>query len=387
MVKRAWHAVVTWEYTWVCLLVLATLAMHLAIINQPAEIMFDEHHYVPDARAILQGDGSDRPEHPPLGKLLITAGIYLFGDNPVGWRIFPVISGCIIILLFYLICRRLSLSRRASGLAAFLLALENMSFVQASIAMLDVFCLLFMLAAFWLYLRRSYPLAAVGIGLAMLVKITGALAIPVILLHWLIARRDREPIFAAATLLVPLTFFAGLSLLGYFTSGHIANPFSRLLEILNLSGSLTFATATHASVSHPWEWLLKPMLMPFWYNPGYTSAISFNLWALIIPTVLYMTYRAIKSSDGGLFGSLWFGGTFILLLIAGLISDRISFLYYFYPSIGAICLGLGMGLSEMLKIREYRPKGILRWLLPSLAALFLVAHTAVFVILSPLANW
>jgi len=386
MVKRTWRVLAEWEYTWVCLLVLVTLVMHLVIINQPAEVMFDEHHYVPDARAILQGDGSERPEHPPLGKLLITAGIFLFGDNPVGWRIFPVLSGCIIILLFYLICRHLSLSRRASGLATFLLALENMSFVQASIAMLDVFCLLFMLLAFWLYLRRSYPPAAVSIGLAMLVKITGAFAIPIILLHWLITRRDREISFVTSTLLVPLIFFAGLSLLCHFTSGHVANPLSRLMEILNLSGSLTFANATHASVSHPWEWLLKPMLMPFWYNPHYTSAISFNLWALIIPVVLYMTYRAVKGSDGGIFGSLWFGGTFVLLLIAGLISDRISFLYYFYPSIGAICLGLGMGLSKMLEVRETRPKGMLRWLLPSLAVLFLVAHATVFALLSPLAN-
>ena len=40
-----------------------------------------------------------------------------------------------------------------SFLATFLLSLENLSFVQASIAMLDVYSLAFMLLPFWLYLK------------------------------------------------------------------------------------------------------------------------------------------------------------------------------------------------------------------------------------------
>jgi dolichyl-phosphate-mannose-protein mannosyltransferase len=386
-VKNALGKLGRWEYSWVCLLLLITLAMHFTIIDQPAEIMFDENHYVPDARTIISGNDTARAEHPPLGKLTFVTGIRIFGDNPVGWRIFPVLSGTLSILLFYLICRRLSLSRRTALLATFLLAFENMTFVQSSIAMLDVFCLTFMLLAFWLYLRRSYPLAAVAIGLAMLMKITGVFAIPIILAHWLIRRRDQQVTFVASTLLVPFTFLLLMALLGYFTFGHIVNPAERLSQMMSLSGSLTFATATHSAVSRPWEWVLKPMAMSFWYTPHYLSVISYNLWGLIIPATGYMTWQAIRKNNGGLFGALWFAGTFLLLIPASIISDRVSFLYYFYPSIGAICLGVGMVLNQLLEIRENRPSSRWRKPLLGIVIVYLVAHAAVFAGLSPLWSW
>ena len=31
--------------------------------------------------------------HPPLGKFIIAAGIFLFGDNSFGWRIMPALFG------------------------------------------------------------------------------------------------------------------------------------------------------------------------------------------------------------------------------------------------------------------------------------------------------
>ena len=169
-----------WEYAGLCLLVLIILVLHFSIIAQPNEPLFDEKHYVPDARLIIDGEGTERLEHPPLSKLFIVAGIQLFGDNPWGWRFFPIIFSVAGIVFFYLICRRLNLSKRVSYLATFLLALENLSFVQGSIAMLDVYSLTFTLAAFWLYLKGRYVMSGVAVGLSVLAKLSGALAILVI---------------------------------------------------------------------------------------------------------------------------------------------------------------------------------------------------------------
>jgi len=58
-------------------------------------------------------------------------------------------------------------------------------------AMLDVSCLTFTLAAFWLYLRGNYPLSGIMVALSALCKLDGALAIIAILLHWLFIRRDK----------------------------------------------------------------------------------------------------------------------------------------------------------------------------------------------------
>jgi dolichyl-phosphate-mannose--protein O-mannosyl transferase len=77
--------------------------------------------------------------------------IYVFNDNPWCWRFFPILFGTIGIILFYFLCRKLDMPRDVSSIAAFLLAFENMTFLMAGVAMLDVFCVTLMIAGFLLY--------------------------------------------------------------------------------------------------------------------------------------------------------------------------------------------------------------------------------------------
>ena len=131
--KQFIRKLVRWEYACLALLVAANLAIHFTIINNPPVVIFDETYYITDARTILVEHTTNRTEHPPLGKLLITSGVALFGDNPVGWRTLSILFGTANIVLLYLICRSLTMSVRASNMAAFLLTFENLSFVQGSI--------------------------------------------------------------------------------------------------------------------------------------------------------------------------------------------------------------------------------------------------------------
>ena len=49
---------------------------------------------IPPTDAQVERMQPDRnPEHPPLGKEIIAAGLALFGDDPWGWRFFPVLAG------------------------------------------------------------------------------------------------------------------------------------------------------------------------------------------------------------------------------------------------------------------------------------------------------
>jgi predicted membrane-bound dolichyl-phosphate-mannose-protein mannosyltransferase len=385
--RQLFHRLGKWEYLWLCLLVLAILAMHFSIISQPTQPIFDEEHYVSDAGSILQGQGTLRPEHPPLGKLLIVSGIFLFGDNPFGWRFFSVVFGAICIVLFYLVCRQLAMPKRASFLATFLLALDNLSFVQASVAMLDVFSLAFMLGAFWLYLKGRYLLSGFSVGLSTLAKLSGALALPVILLHWLLTRRTRPRRFVASMLLAPASFLLLMPLFDFVVSGQLLNSISRVKTMLSLSSSLTFANTTYEAVSRPWDWILRPEIMAYWYEPHYIGTISFTIWALIIPSVLYMAFRATKGDSAGLFGISWFIGTYLFWIPASIITDRISFIYYFYPTVGAICIGLGLGLSQLIAIWETKDAGKLRWVAMLAVVGYLLLHVGVFVAVSPVFSW
>jgi len=385
--KQALNRLGKWEYFWVCLLVLVTVAMHFSIISQPNTPIFDEQYYVEDARQVLSGEGAIRPEHPPLGELFIVFGMFLFGDTPIGWRFFSMVFGSISIVLLYLICRRLALSKKIAFLATFLLALENLSFIQASVAMLDVYSLTFMLAAFWFYLRGDYPFAGVSICLSTLAKLTGALALPVIALHWLLARRDRSVHFWASMVLAPLLFLQLLPLFDFFITGHLIDPISRIRNFFTLNASVTFSYATHPYASRPWEWLLRPQIMPYWYTPHYTAIISFTIWALVIPSMLYLLFRAKKGNSPALFAILWFASTYLVWIPLELLTDRLTYVYYFYPTVGAICIGVSLGLSQLSKIGQTRRGSRLRWLAISIIAAYLVAHVAIFATLSPLTSW
>lgn len=375
------------EYFWISVLTFIVLAMHFSIIFHPPTIILDETYYVNDARHILAGDAQVRGEHPPLGSLLITLGMLIFGDNSLGWRFFAVLMGSAAVFLLYLVCRRLEMSPRASLLASFLLAFENLTFVQSGVAMLDVYTVFFMLLSFWLYLRKNYPLASVAGAFSVLAKLTGALGFLAIGLHWLLKRRDRWPYFLSSMTLAPLLFVMLLPLFDFFVTRHLLDPLQRIANIFKLGGSITFESSSHPSATRPWTWLISLQAMPYAYDPDYFAVLSPTLWALAIPSVVYLAYKIKKGCDAALFGIAWFTTTYLLWIPLDMVTNRLSYIYYFYPAVGSIALGLGMGLSDLWGLGQRREKGKLKWLLLSLFWLFIGLHIAVFIFLSPVFSW
>jgi len=377
------------EYFWIAILTVLVLGMHFAIILFPNNIILDEVFYVNDARQIISGDLQLRAEHPPLGELLISAGILVFGDNSFGWRFFAVMMGSAGIFLLYLICRQLAMSRRVSFLACFLLAFENLTFTQASIAMLDVYSVFFMLLAFWLYLRGNYALASVAGTLSVLCKLTGVFAFLVIGLHWLITRRDHRRMFILSMLLAPLLFFELLALFDFAMMRELLNPVKRIQDMLTLSGSIKFWTSPyHPSAARPWEWLIFIRTMPYNYDPDYTAVISPTLWALIIPAVAYTCWQIKRGSQAALFSVIWFASTYLIWIPLELITDRVTYVFYFFPAVGSICIGLGMGLSKLFELWQNKTRHKLGLVAVSVFLLYLLAHLVFFVYLSPVfARW
>ncbi|MCL2281269.1 MAG: glycosyltransferase family 39 protein, partial [Dehalococcoidia bacterium] len=188
-IKRSFKKLIHWQYFPLLVLLLVILGLHLATITRPDALLFDEHHYITDARRILTGEGTDRTEHPPLAKLLIVGGVELFGDNQWGWRLPSVLISTVALIAFYDICRKLGTSHKTAFIATMLLGLDNLMFIHSGIAMLDIYLVAFTIFAFWSYLKgqRWWWLSAVFIGLAGLCKFSGALAVIPIGLHWFIS--------------------------------------------------------------------------------------------------------------------------------------------------------------------------------------------------------
>ena len=404
--KRLLSPLGKWEYKWLCILVVVVLVLHFAIIKIPDKPVFDEAHYITDARGIIGGQETVRAEHPSLSKLFIIAGMLIFGDNPLGWRFFSVILGAISIVLFYLICRNLSMSKRASFLATFLLAFENFSFLISGMAMLDVACLTFTLAAFWLYLRGNYPASGIMVALSALAKLNGALAIIAILLHWLIVRRDKIWEFIGLMLFAPIFFVFLMPLTDLYTFHRWVNPLVRISTMLKSSASLTFANVSGTYPQRPLEWIFRWDLTPYYFHPNYLGVVSYTVEFLIVPVLIYMFIRSLTrqsnnrftiknplkginisgnpGTEAAIFSLCWFAATYLVWIPAVWITDRVTYPYYIYPTIGAFCIGLGMGLSQLIHIFEVRKRGKIKWAALSVVVLFLLAHIAFFVLMSPL---
>src|SRR4249920_930898 len=137
------------------LFVLAHFAMLIGVTT-PEKFYFDEVHYVPAARQMLEPLMPQQmlnPMHPPLAKQLIALSIHSFGDGPLGWRYPGVLFGSLAIVAVYL-CGLALFAAQGPALASALLAFFNqMVFVQSRIAMLDIFALAFGLLAITAFIR------------------------------------------------------------------------------------------------------------------------------------------------------------------------------------------------------------------------------------------
>ena len=110
-------------------------------VTTPEKFYFDEVHYVPAARQMLEPvlpSPMLNPMHPPLAKELIALSIRAFGDVPLGWRYPGVLFGSLAIVAMYL-CGLTLFARQGHAIATALLAFFNqMVFVQSRIAVLDI---------------------------------------------------------------------------------------------------------------------------------------------------------------------------------------------------------------------------------------------------------
>ena len=95
--KNIFKKAAGWKYSGIAVILAVSLILHFALISSPNDYVQDEGYYVQEALRIIGGGGMEHPEHPPLGKLFTVYGIQIFGDNPFGWRVFPVLF--VVILL------------------------------------------------------------------------------------------------------------------------------------------------------------------------------------------------------------------------------------------------------------------------------------------------
>lgn len=354
---------------WVATGVVTAIAaiVRLVALGRPGQIIFDEVYYAPHGWSMLRygvewsvapeganpvdgepvfAEGPAYVVHPPLGKWLIGLGEWVFGYNPVGWRVAAAVVGTLSVLLVTRIAWRMFGSVVLAATAGLLVALDGMHVVMSRTALLDIFLLFFLVAGFGALLldrdtRRERWLAALSagatapppalawwrfvaatmLGCALAVKWSAAFFIPVyvgLAIWWEVgARRSagvRRPWRATAAgealntlvtlALVPVVYLASWS--GWLATDHgfyRQHPVdvSAATGLGWLTGSLrnlvfyhrqalgfhTGLDADHPYESPAWQWLLlgRPVLF-HWSDQGDCGAARCADTVLLLGTPL-----------------------------------------------------------------------------------------------------
>ena len=165
----------------ISILLIAAAVTRFWHLGHPAEIVFDEVHFVAQGRHYLHGESFLDP-HPPLAKLVIALGILIFGDKPFGWRVGNATIGTALVGITYLLGRRLTGSRLVGALAGAILLCDGMYLVDSHYAVIDIVYLTCAAVAYLLLFkfaetvdakarRRILPWIGLALGLCLASKL------------------------------------------------------------------------------------------------------------------------------------------------------------------------------------------------------------------------
>lgn len=369
------------------------LVAHLALLiglTTPEQFVFDEVHYVPAARQMLAPAMSQpmlNPMHPPLAKELIATSIAAFGDNAFGWRYPATLFGALAIVAIYL-CGLALFAAQAPAIAAALIAgLNQMLYVQARIAMLDIFALglsLLATAAFVHGFRRERPQALFALagslfGLAAACKWSGLFPLGVCIVivavirlmqGWRTLFADPKPddwyrpdLWPGLKLHHVALCFAVLPSVAYLAAFVPLYGVS-LPDLIEAQRRIFADNTTTAIAGHTYmsAWPSWPLLArPVWFlfdktEQDNVSAIVFLgnplvLWpALLALAFVVRDFIVARRWDACLIAAFYFGPW----LAWALLPRTLGFIYYYLPAATAASLAL---------VYVLRRDGLPRWLL------------------------
>jgi Gpi18-like mannosyltransferase/predicted membrane-bound dolichyl-phosphate-mannose-protein mannosyltransferase len=356
-------------------LIVAAVATRFWRLGTPNEIVFDEVHFVGQARHYLHGEPFLDP-HPPLAKLVIAFGIWLFGDHPWAWRFGNAVLGTALVGITYMFGRRVLHSRLGGALAGGFVLCDGMFLVDSRTAVIDIVYLTFAALAYLLLFRfiqtrelgakrRVLPWIGVALGLALAGKLyipafTCVLVAGFVAYHlWSAApsmeaagagARDRRrewrivaglTIVAAVTTMVYLLVFLPHFILGWW--GGISDLFHYYSQVIWYEGSV--ASATHPYASPWWSWPLMLRPIAYWQHFPKAGDVAtvwgggnpLPWWGALVAITITGVYVLERPSVERAFLVTGYLGYLLMWVWIG----RTLFLYHYMPSVylGFVALG------------------------------------------------
>ena len=369
---------------------------------------FDEIYHPRTAYEFIHGMFAYETTHPPLGKVIKSWGIRIFGMTPFGWRFAGTFAGVLMIIPMYLLTRELFDSNRPTAfVAAGLFTFDFMHFAQTRLATIDTYVTFFVILMYlfmYMYYKSSLResnfrndmmwlfLCGLSMGLGIASKWQGVYAAAGLALLWLIvmirrcieyrqALSDISASSGSAELLpssvqnyprntmytvgLCILFFvmvpAAVYVMSYVSFVRVPwmDGFSSIIQ--NQVHMFTY----HAGIDQPhpfssrwWEWPLntRPMFLYMrWITHETAEGISTfgnpMVWWGGLIGMIYAIYRLFDTKrprGAALFIVIGFAAQFVPWIFV----PRTTYIYHYFPSVPFITLALVYFMRETIDRRQ-----------------------------------
>ena len=349
---------------------------------------FDEIYHARTAYEHVQNVRPYEVTHPPLGKLIISVGIRLFGMTPFGWRMMGTLFGIGMIPIFYAFLKNFFGKRKVAIWGTVFLATDFMHLTQTRIATIDTYAVFFIILMYYFMYRyvslpqkarlseqlRELLLSGLFFGMGIACKWTVAYgAVGLALLYFIsmyFRRRDWDDrggvdSFASwcmTTLGASVFFFILVPLLIYIASyipyAQVAGEGREPFQIMIDNQISMFKYHAGVTASHPYEskwymWLVDARPILYYLDTstaGMRTAFSaftnpLTTWAGLFAMML-CALRLVQAKSGR---ALFILVGYLAQLVPWIPISRCTFAYHYFPSVPFLILAVCFLLDEMLE--------------------------------------
>lgn len=354
---------------------------------------FDEIYHARTAWEHLNGVYPYEITHPPLGKIILSWGIALFGMTPFGWRFSGTFFGVLMLPLMYVFLKKLFGGRTVPAAGTLVFAADFMHFVQTRIATIDTYAVFFILLMYLLmYLffteqrLRYLALSGLFFGLGAASKWTCLYAGAGLALIWAwywVKNARLGPKAFLKNCGFCLVFFVLLPCCIYYLAylpygracGYRLFSADYLKMVLDNQSYMfhyhSGVVATHPYSSRWYQWLLdiRPILYYLQYLP---DGMRSSFGAFVNPALCWggfialfvLLYLVIARRDET--------AAFILMgylaqLVPWMFVSRLTFEYHYFPCTVFLVLAMGYVFSIFCRNGRYGRRYVWGFALGSLA--------------------
>ncbi len=342
--------------------------------------------------------------HPPLGKVIIAAGIKLFGMNPWGWRFMGTLFGIFMVPLMYIFGKAVLKNTFWATFVATVFTFDFMHFAQTRIATIDTYVTIFIIAMYYFmyrYVTMSFydtklkktlvPLFASGVfmGLSIASKWQGvyaSLGLAFMFFYSLYKRyseakhadenehenlmkqfNKKALITVGCCLLffvvVPLGIYA-VSYLPFVVANGVSGFSDSVREIIKNQGDMLHYHGTLVS-EHPyssswWSWPFD--IRPIFYyanttadglKQGISSFGNPAVWWAGVVAIVY-AIKTLSSKTRFNLDMLFLIVGFLSSFVPWIIISRTTYIYHYFPCVPFFTILIGLMFRQLVEQKGKR---------------------------------